>query len=377
VEIPLFISAMLAAIAWLAAITVPIRPAGTRENLDVRSAEPTDLSSVTALIPARNEAGTIARTLDGLSCQGTDLTVIVVDDQSNDDTGAIVSNWPKSGRFKNLQLIEGSAPPENWVGKVWAQAQGLAQVKTSLVLLIDADIELAPGMLGRLQEQLTNLNLGMVSVMARLRTDSFWERLLTPAYVYFFKLLYPFALVNSPDSRIAAAAGGCVLARSEALERIGGFAALKDAIIDDCTLAGLIKRAGYPIWIGLTHGVTSLRPYESLADIWALVVRSAFAELKFSFVRLLICTAAMILLFFMPIIGPIALSGPTAWLATIALVAMLASYYPILVFYGLSPLRTLTLPVVAAGYLVMTWHSAIRYWRGTRTEWKGRQYRIH
>ncbi len=212
---------MLAAIAWLTAIAIPIRPAGTRENLDVTSAEPTDLSSVTALIPARNEATTIARTLEALSRQGTGLTVIVVNDQSTDETGAIVSNWPNTNRFKRLQLIEGSAPPENWVGKVWAQAQGLAQIRTPFVLLIDADIELAPGMLGQLQAQLTSLKLGLVSVMARLRSDSFWERLLVPAYVYFFKLLYPFALVNSPDSRIAAAAGGCMLARNEALERIG------------------------------------------------------------------------------------------------------------------------------------------------------------
>lgn len=373
-EIPLFIPAMLAAIAWLTAITVPIRPAGTRENLDPTSPEPQDLSGVTALIPARNEAGTIAQTLDGLSCQGTGLTVIVVDDQSTDDTGAIVSTWSKTGRFKHLHLIKGATPPEDWVGKVWAQAQGLAQVKTSLVLLIDADIELAPGMLGRLHSQLTRLDLGMVSVMARLRTDSFWERLLAPAYVYFFKLLYPFALVNSPDNRVAAAAGGCVLVRREALEVIGGFAALKDAIIDDCTLARLIKRAGYPIWIGLTTGATSLRPYESLADIWNLVARSAFAELQFSLIRLLTCTAAMILLFFIPIFGPIAFSGPAAWMATIALIAMLVSYYPILRFYRLNPLWALALPAVAGGYLAMTWHSAIRYWRGTRTVWKGRTY---
>jgi hopene-associated glycosyltransferase HpnB len=374
VEIPLFISAMLVAIAWLTVIAVPIRPAGTRESLDATSPEPTDLSGVTALIPARNEASTIARTLEGLSRQGDGLTVIVVDDQSTDDTSAIVSTWSKTDRFRQLLLIKGSAPSGDWLGKVWAQAQGLPQIRTSLVLLIDADIELAPGMLGRLHGQLTRMNLGMVSVMARLRTDSFWERLLVPAYVYFFKLLYPFALVNSPNHRIAAAAGGCVLVRREALEKIGGFSALKDAIIDDCTLARLIKRAGYPIWIGLTTGATSLRAYESLSDIWNLVARSAFAELKFSLARLLICTAAMILLFFIPVFGPVALSGPPAWMATIALIAMLVSYYPILRFYGLNPLRALSLPVVAAGYLAMTWHSAIRYWRGTRTVWKDRKY---
>jgi hopene-associated glycosyltransferase HpnB len=374
VETPLLISAMLVAIAWIAVITVPIRPTGTRERLEPDSPGPSDLSDVTALIPARNEAATIRHTLDALARQGTGLTVVVVNDQSTDDTRSRVENWPGGERLKHLHLIDGATPPDGWLGKVWAQAQGLALVETPLVLLIDADIELAPGMLGRLKAQIEDLNLGMVSVMARLRTDSFWEQLLAPAYVYFFKLLYPFALVNSPVSRVAAAAGGCMLVRRSAIDEVGGFAALKGAIIDDCTLATLIKQAGHPIWLGLTNGVTSARPYDSLAELWNLVARSAFAELEFSLVRLLICTAAMALLFFIPVFGPAMLSGPAAWLATLALAAMFISYYPMLRYYGLSPLRTLTLPVVAAGYLLMTWHSAIRYWRGTRTIWKDRIY---
>jgi hopene-associated glycosyltransferase HpnB len=375
VESALLISAMLAAIVWLTIIVIPLQPVGTRERLEPTSAESGDLSDITALIPARNEAATIGHTLGSLAQQGTGLTVIVVNDQSTDETGDIVRHWQGENVFKDLHLVDGAPPPENWLGKVWAQNQGLERVKTPLVLLMDADIELAPGMLGRLREQIENHDLGMVSVMARLRTDSFWERLLIPAYVYFFKLLYPFALVNSHRSRIAAAAGGCMFVRKSVIDDIGGFTALKDAIIDDCALARLVKQAGYPIWLGLTDGVTSARPYDSLADIWNLVARSAYAELKFSPLRLLACTAGMGLLFFIPIGVPIAGSGTPAALATVALIAMLASYYPMLRYYGLGPLRTLTLPVVAAAYLLMTWHSALRYWRGTRTIWKGRKYR--
>jgi hopene-associated glycosyltransferase HpnB len=371
---PLLISATLAAVAWITLLILPIRPAGTRERLDAESPESVDLSDVTALIPARDEADTIEKTLDALAHQGTGLTVIVVDDQSTDDTGSRVRNWAGANRFKELRLIEGSNPPEHWLGKVWAQSQGFAHVDTALVLLIDADIELDPGMLASLRTKITGPGLGLISVMARLRTDSFWERLLAPAYVYFFKLLYPFALVNSPASKIAAAAGGCMLVQREALEKIGGFDALRDAIIDDCRLAGLIKQAGYPIWLGLTRGVNSTRPCDSLADIWNLVTRSAFAELEFSVARLLICTIAMLILFVVPVIAPLAVSGPSAWIAALALAAMLASYTPMLRYYGLSPLRALTLPLVAVGYLAMTWHSALRYWRGTRTVWKSRIY---
>jgi hopene-associated glycosyltransferase HpnB len=374
VDSPLLIPAMIAAIAWLTVIAIPIRPTGTRERLDAASSEPADLSDVTALIPARNEAALILQTLDALARQGTSLSVVVVDDQSDDETADLITSWPGAAGLKRLHMISGSAPESGWVGKVWAQAQGLEQVDTPLVLLIDADIELAPGMLGALMKQLSDRRLGLVSVMARLRTDTFWERLLAPAYVYFFKLLYPFALVNSADSRFAAAAGGCMLARRDALEKIGGFEALRDAIIDDCTLAGLIQRAGFPIWLGLTGSVTSTRPCESFNDFWNLVTRSAFAELKFSVFRLLICTGAMVILFLVPVLASTGLAGLTGWVSLIALLAMFASYTPMLVYYGLNPLRSLTLPLVAIAYLAMTWHSAIRYWRGTRTVWKGRQY---
>jgi hopene-associated glycosyltransferase HpnB len=257
---------------------------------------------------------------------------------------------------------------------MWALQQGLGAVNTRYVLLIDADICCSPGTIAVLRERLESGDLAAVSLMAELRGESFWERLLSPAYIYFFRLLYPFSLVRSAYRAVAAAAGGCVLIRREALDSIGGFAAIRDAIIDDCALARQLKNAGYRIWLGLTRDVRSLRPYVELRDFWDLVSRSAFAQLNFSIWQLSLCTVAMVALFAGPVF--LALQSATAlrWLGVAGLGAMLVSYVPILRYYGLTPLRCVTLPFVATGYLVMTWHSAIRFWQGTRTVWKGRTY---
>jgi len=366
----LFFSTFFAAIFWVAVITLPLRPAGTVERLDSHVGANADCSAVSVLIPARNEAGTIAQTLASLRQPIDNLTIIVIDDQSIDETAQIVAGQPGE-----IRLIDGKPTPPGWLGKVWALEQGLAEVNTPLVLLIDADIELAPGTVASLQEKLESEQLALVSVMARLRTASAWERLLVPAYIYFFKLLYPFALVNSQRSRVAAAAGGCILMRKTVLDEIGGFAGLRGAIIDDCALAGLVKRAGHPIWLGLTNSATSIRAYATLTDFWNLVARSAFAELKFSKTRLTLCTAGMLILFCLPVFGPFLITGTSRYTALLALLAMLASYLPMLRFYSLNPARVLTLPFVAIGYLMMTWNSAVRYWFGKPTIWKDRAYR--
>ena len=367
-EIALLTSTLFAAVFWVTVIAAPIRPTGTRERLASNEQNGSGAEKVTVLIPARNEERTISRTLDSLARQ-EDVAVIVVDDQSTDQTARVVS-----AQVPKVQIIHGTAPPPGWIGKVWALEQGFRKVHTPLVLLLDADIELAPGMVCAMQKKLAAGELDLVSVMARLRTDSLWERLLIPAYVYFFKLLYPFALVNSERTALAAAAGGCMLVRKEALDRIGGFAALKSAIIDDCALARLIKRPGHPIWLGLTDCAFSNRGYERLTGLWNLVARSAFAELKFSLPRLLICSTAMLALFVVPIAGLAELPAPPGYFSLIAVLAMLASYLPLLRFYSQHPLRAFTLPFVAIGYLAMTWHSALRYWLGTRTIWKNRRY---
>lgn len=361
----------IAAIFWIAVVILPIRPGSTDERLDIDNARAgSDLRAVTALIPARNEARTIERTLSSLRRQGAALNIIVVDDQSTDQTARLVATQPGP-----VRLLYGTPTPPGWLGKVWALEQGLAAVHTPLVLLLDADIELSAGLVASLQEKLEREQLALVSLMARLRTSSAWERLLVPAYIYFFKLLYPFALVNSRRTGLAAAAGGCMLMRKEVLSEVGAFAAMRGAIIDDCALAGLIKRAGYPIWLGLTNSARSMRPYATLADFWHLVARSAFAELKFSVPRLLICSAAMLILFGVPISAPFAGGGTAGSIGIVAILAMLLSYLPVLRFYSLHPVRALTLPLVAMGYLAMTWHSALRHWLGKPTIWKERVYR--
>jgi hopene-associated glycosyltransferase HpnB len=202
--------------------------------------------------------------------------------------------------------------------------------------------------------------------------DTAWEKLLIPAFVYFFKLLYPFRIANSPSRLVAAAAGGCVLLDTAVLDRIGGFAALRDALIDDCALARRVKRTGARTWVGLTHSAVSQRPMAGLGAIWQMVARSAFAQLRFSTMLLVVCVALLVLAFWVPLAG-LFVPGTRA-AAAVALVAMMASYVPVLRFYGRSPLWALTLPVAGTLYLLMTVSSAVRAWRGVKSRWKGRNY---
>jgi hopene-associated glycosyltransferase HpnB len=269
-------------------------------------------------------------------------------------------------------VVSGQPLPEGWAGKLWALEQGKSHVDTPLTLLLDADIQLLPGLLPALLALKQREQRQFVSLMADLRRTSFWDRLLLPAFVYYFKLLYPFALSNSRHRHIAAAAGGCVLVDTQVLERIGAFNCLRNALIDDCSLARQVKNAGYRTWLGLSRSVISLRPYTSLKSIHEMVARSAFTQLGYSTPVLLLITVVFLLAY----AGPFALlSVPAAqpW-ALLAWGAMTLSYLPILRYYGMSPLWALLLPVSAAFYLSMTWSSAIRYWRGVRSRWKGRVY---
>ena len=237
-----------------------------------------DLSDITVLIPARNEAEVIGTTLGSLKTQGNDLAIIVVDDRSTDGTATVA----KTLGVQNLRLLSGEPLPADWSGKLWALEQGFRHVNTPLTLLIDADIELRPGIVGGLRQKLKENHLHFISLMAQLRMASFWERLLMPAFVYFFKMLYPFRLSNSSFTRVAAAAGGCILLETRLIEEIGGFEAIRQELIDDCALARRVKSLGYRTWMGLTHSVHSLRSYENLAGIWNMVTRTAFCQLRYS-----------------------------------------------------------------------------------------------
>jgi hopene-associated glycosyltransferase HpnB len=355
---------------WLAILILPWRPWSTHERLAADHGLHLALDQITVLIPARNEAAGIATTLAALARQEPRLRVIVIDDGSQDGTADVA----RSAGLPGLRVIESSPPPYGWSGKLWALEQGRREARTDLTLLLDADIELAPGMLATLLGKLEREDLQMTSVMAALQMRHSREKFLLPAFIYFFKLLYPFALVNRPGSPVAAAAGGCVLLRTAWLERIDGFASIRNELIDDCALAHRIKAAGGRIWLGLSRDVASHRSYNTLADIWNTVARTAYTQLRHSPIRLLACTLIMLVAFLVPVCGAVMADPASRALAAGALAAMIATYLPCIRFYGLNLLWGLTLPAAALLFLVMTWDSAWRHWRGQGAIWKGRRY---
>jgi hopene-associated glycosyltransferase HpnB len=364
--------AVVSALLWLCILLLPSRPWGTREALDAKSgASNEDLTDVTVIIPARNEAEVISQTLGALSNQGNGLKTIVVDDQSTDDTALAV----REAKNRNQIVIAGQVLPNGWSGKLWALEQGRQHSTTALTLLLDADVELRPDIVRAAREKLRSEQLDLVSLLATPRMQGFWEQLLMPAFVYFFKLLYPFQLCASPRSRVAAAAGGFVLVKTEILGQIGGFSAIKKELIDDCALARRIKAGGGATWLGLSHDVESLRQNRKFMDVWNMVTRTAFTQLNYSTGWLALCTLVMLVAFCIPELALINTSIPIKITAITTRVIMVLTYVPILKFYGRSPAWAVTLPLVALLYLAMTWGSAAAYWRGRRACWKDRVYR--
>lgn len=363
---------LLSALIWVAILLLPWRPWGTREVLDSPSSpRAADLSDITVLIPARNEAGVIQATLSGLRTQGRGLTVIVVDDRSTDGTSAIA----QASGTENLVIVSGESLPEHWSGKLWALEQGFHRVHTPLTLLLDADIELAPGILEVLRRKLKEDSMQLVSLMAHLRMAGLWERLMMPAFVYFFKMLYPFQLSNSSFAGVAAAAGGCILLETSMIREMGGLKVIHDELIDDCALAKRVKLMGGRTWIGLTHSVHSLRSYEDLAGIWEMVTRTAFCQLGYSAILLAGTTTMMFLIFWLPVAGLFFPATFAKVISAFAFGALILSFLPTLRFYGRSRSWALALPLIATLYLAMTWTSALRFWFGKGSAWKGRFYR--
>lgn len=355
---------------WGAVLLAPWGAWLCRERLEADSAAPVPAPDFTVLIPARNEAAVIGETLHALSVVAPDAPTIVIDDQSSDATADIA----RASGLSNLTVIDGTPPPADWTGKLWALQQGLEHVDTPRVLLLDADIRLAPGMLGPLQRKAAE-GFALVSVCARPDWNSLAARWLMPAFAFFFKLLYPFALANRKGSRIAAAAGGVILIDRQALADAGGFDAWRDAIIDDCSMARHVKRAGHRCWIGLTHGAVSLRR-ESFGVIAHMVARTAFVQLRESVLLTLAASALLILVFWIPVLAVAfgATSHGVRAVGLLAFLAMLAGYLPTLMYYRRNPLAALLLPLAAAFFLVATWYSAWRALAGTRSVWKGRRY---
>ena len=360
---------LVAAILWLILLVLPWRPWLTDQVLEPVCPNVGDLQEITVVIPARNEADVIGTTLRSLAQQGDRLKVVLVDDGSDDGTAEIV----RGTEGIDLVIIDGKPLPADWSGKLWALQQGIVNVMTPYTLLLDADIALKPGMVAALLAKAKNDRRQFVSIMANLDMASWWDRLLMPAFIFFFKLLYPFRLANSANRRFHAAAGGCILLETALIDEIGGFGAIRGAIIDDCSLAKKIKGAGHRTWIGQSHSVVSLRCYAQLRPIWDMVARTAFTQLRYSLLLLCLCTSLMALMFWVPVLSLWASGG--AWgCAIFGCVAMMVGYLPTLNYYKQSPFLACLMPLIASLYLAMTWTSAIRYWRGERSRWKNRVY---
>lgn len=337
------------------------------ENIGTETGHLFDGADLTVLIPARNERHHITDTLSAIEVQDLDVQVILVDDGSSDGTGELVQS-----AFKKVKLLTAPPKPDGWSGKLWALHHGLKDVKSSQLLLLDADIQLEAEVLVKLLRFKAARKLNLVSVMAQLRNESFWEKLLIPAFVFFFKQIYPFRLSNSSLPLVAAAAGGCILIDTEVLRSTGGFEKIRGEIIDDCSLARQIKDSQYRTWIGLSHQVKSQRKYDTLASIWLMIDRTAFTQLGHSFFLLLLCTSLMLVCFWAPVAGMFhAQPHPVA---TLALICMMLSYLPTLFFYRQGFYWALLQPIVGTIYLTMTWSSALKYWFGKGAQWKGRQY---
>ena len=372
-----FIAAVsLAAWAYLVFFNGGFWLTSEREERDgEKSAAPATWPRVTAVIPARNEADMLPLSLTSLVAQDYpgEFSIVIVDDQSTDAT-ADIARAIAAGSAREITIISGAPLPPAWTGKVWAMHQGIAAASVSkpdYLLLTDADIAYAPGTLSSLVKSSHANGRAMTSVMAKLKCQSFAEKALVPAFIFFFKMLYPFRGVNRPAAPTAAAAGGCMLVARAALERAGGIASIRGALIDDCALGKLLKKQG-PIWLGLSNNVTSLREYPALQDIRQMVARSAYAQLKYSPLLLLGTVAGMGIIYLAPLVFVFSASFPANVLAAMSYLLMIGAFQPTLRFYNRSPLWGLALPVIAMTYVGFTLDSAYQHRRGRGGLWKGR-----
>jgi hopene-associated glycosyltransferase HpnB len=341
---------------------------------ELRPALPAELPDVDIIIPARDEAATIAPVIASLLTQdyAGNFRVILVDDNSTDATAALAGTVP-AGAAPRLTIISGAEKPPGWSGKLWALSQGIAAGTAPVLLFTDADIIHDPRHLSALTARLVARRLDMVSEMVRLNCASLAERALIPAFVYFFQMLYPFARVNDPLSSVAAAAGGTMLLRRAALVRIGGIAAIKSALIDDVALAAAIKRSG-PIYLGHSGLAASIRPYPEFADIFSMISRTAFTQLRYSAAVLAVTILGLALVWLVPIYAVIFGHG-WRFLAGLAAYALsVVSFMPTLARYRVARWWALALPLIALFYMAATISSAADYWRGKGAVWKNRAY---
>jgi hopene-associated glycosyltransferase HpnB len=332
---------------------------------------------VVAVIPARDEAASVGHTIGSLMDQDYpgSFSLILVDDESADGTAEAAKRAAAAiGRVDRLTIVPGAALPPGWTGKLWAMKQGVDRAMTAapeFLLLTDADIVYPADALRRLVSQSLSDDLVLSSMMAKLRCESLAERALIPAFVFFFQMLYPFSWVNDRRRATAAAAGGCMLARREALQAAGGIEAIRGSLIDDCAMARLLKRQG-PIRLSLSERVISIRAYSTMDDIRRMVVRSAYAQLRYSPLLLAVAMAGLTLVFVVPVLAALFGHGAGQIFGLLAWVVMAVVFQPMLRFYRLSPLWGPLLPAIALVYMAFTLESAYQSLRGQGGLWKGR-----
>lgn len=345
------------------------------------SSDITKWPDVCVVIPARNEEMTIRHTVRSLLDQDypNKISIIVINDNSDDDTvGEARAAIIETDEEKRLSVIDGQPLIEGWVGKMWAVSQGIEHAGApKYLLLTDADIEHETNSVRKLVSKAESENLGLVSEMVRLNCTSLWENLLIPAFVYFFQKLYPFPQINDPERQLAGAAGGCMLVRRDDLVAAGGIARIKDKVIDDCSLAAIIKPIR-PIWLGLAEHTKSIRPYNDLASIWGMVARTAYVQLRFNPLMLIGTVLSMMLIYLLPvtgfIVGALTINFALILVCGVAWSMMWWSMLPTLDLYDRSAIWGLFLPIAGFLYTLMTLDSARRHYQGQGGAWKGRTY---
>ncbi|PSB06574.1 glycosyl transferase family 2 [Pleurocapsa sp. CCALA 161] len=342
--------------------------------------------SICAVIPARNEAEAIAASLISLLNQdyAGKFSIVLVDDNSGDRTTEIaLETATQLGKSDRLKVITGKPLVSGWKGKLWAMHQGIESVSTQAIapdywLFTDADIQHDGNNLTQLVTKAETADLDLVSLMVLLRCQSFWEKLLIPAFVFFFQKLYPFAWANDPRKSMAAAAGGCILISNQALTSIGGVARIKNALIDDCTLAQAVKSSGKNIWLGLSETTISLRGYDHLQVIWDTIARTAYTQLNYSPLLLIGAVVGMVITYLIAPVGLVWGLVTNNWLllsiCIVTCLLMIWAYIPTIRIYKIAWAWGLLLPAIAFLYTLMTIDSAFKYYQGKGGAWKGRTY---
>ena len=381
-QVVLFVLSCLSLVIWCVLLFFRGGFWRTRPAAPLATAPRDAWPAVAAVVPARNEADVIAQAVSTLLAQEYPgpFHVIVVDDHSTDGTADAARAAALQLQCSDRLTVLAAKPlPPGWSGKVWAQSQGIEAVRTlglsaDFLLLTDADIGHPTDAVTQLVARADAEKRDLVSLMVRLRCDSLWEKALIPAFVFFFAKLYPFSWVNNPRNKTAAAAGRCMLVRRTALEEAGGIESIRAELIDDCSLAARIKHRGegrHPIRLDVAARSVSLRPYDNSGEIWNMIARTAFTQLRYSGWLLAGTLAGMAIIYLIPPIAALVL-GPLGWPAWLAWAAMCCAYAPMLRYYGRSPLWAPFLPLVALFYVGATFASAVRYWRGKGGQWKAR-----